>query len=275
MATVLMSNSIRLGDGATTRMARLHEALSDTTVEGDAPDPPGGGGGSGADIRRAERCARSRHEAGPSGTAAGRTRPGKRRADTEASRPHVMETSSPPERGPAEKTRRTADEATRPTRLAGEKRRGFYDQTKRHKARRRIDRPSTVYGIGTRQSREKEKSDRSGAGDSRAHGERQVRVARRGLACTTRRDDRGDRDIAGTAEAARSGLETHKYPHRPACPGYQRLRLPPPPTARPASSSTTSTSSPAAAQGRNIHQSPRKSSYAPGVAGRARTVAVV
>ena len=49
-----------------------------------------------------------------------------------------METSSPPEKGPAEKTRRTADETTRPTRLAGEKRRGFYDQTKRHKARRRI-----------------------------------------------------------------------------------------------------------------------------------------
>ena len=63
---------------------------------------------------------------------------GKRRADTEASRPHVMETSSPPEKGPAEKTRRTADETARPTRLAGEKRRGFYDQTKRHKARRRI-----------------------------------------------------------------------------------------------------------------------------------------
>lgn len=138
MATVLVSNSIRLGDGATTRMARLHEALSDTTAEGDAPEPPGDGDGSGADTRREERCARPRHEAGPSGTAAGRTRPGKRRADTEASRPHVMETSSPPEKGPAEKTRRTADETARPTRLAGEKRRGFYDQTKRHKARRRI-----------------------------------------------------------------------------------------------------------------------------------------
>ena len=33
----------------------------------------------------------------------------------------------------------------------------------------------------------------------------------------------GDPAGAGTTEAARSRLETHKYPHRPACPGCQRL----------------------------------------------------
>lgn len=145
MTTVLVSNAIRLGDGATTRMARLHEALADT-MEAEAPDPPGdGSSGGGTSAQRAERSTRVRresaHGSGPSqpGKAEERVRRGKRRADTEAGvDPRGGGSSATPERGTAGKARRTTSEETRPTRVAGEKRQGFYDQTRRRKARRRI-----------------------------------------------------------------------------------------------------------------------------------------
>jgi hypothetical protein len=143
MTTVLVSNAIRLGDGATTRMARVHEALADT-IEAEAPDASEDERGDSTGAQRAERSTRTRRESArdePARPAAAgeRARHGKRRADAETSTsPQGGGPSATPEGGTAGKARRTASEGVRPTRVAGEKRQGFYDQTRRHKARRRI-----------------------------------------------------------------------------------------------------------------------------------------
>ena len=84
MTTVLLANGIRLGEGATTRMARLHEALAaDTEEVATLREPPlgGGGGHSSAEPERTGRNTRIRHgEASTQRASATRsTREGKRR----------------------------------------------------------------------------------------------------------------------------------------------------------------------------------------------------
>ena len=86
MITVLLSDGIRLGEGATTRMARLHEALAaDTEEDAASREPPLGGGGGRASAAPAQagRNTRTRHEE-PSTQRASATRSaraGKRRAE--------------------------------------------------------------------------------------------------------------------------------------------------------------------------------------------------
>ena len=134
MTTVLLSNGIRLGEGATTRMARLHKALAADTEEVDTPrEPPlgGGGGRSSAEPERAERNTRTRHgEPSTQRTSAARSaRAGKRHAEEGGQGdPSKGDASTTPKRTAAERASHTVGDTARPTRVSGAKRQGYYDK---------------------------------------------------------------------------------------------------------------------------------------------------